>query len=46
MVWKKGQLIQVGDIKRIKLVLRNQGQLEPFACYLLFKIRNFAVDVD
>ncbi len=42
---KKGQLIQLDDVTRIKLAFRNQGQLAPFACYLAFKIRNFAVDI-
>ncbi len=41
---EKGQLIRLDDVKRIKMVLRNQGQLAPFACYLVFKIGNFAVD--
>ena len=36
---EKGQLIQLDDVKRITLALRNQG------CYLVFTIRNFAVDV-
>ena len=43
---EKGQLIQLVDGKRFKLALRNQGQLELFACYLLFKIKNIAVDVN
>ena len=45
---EKGQLIQLGAFKRIKLALRNQDRLEPFACYLLFKIAigDFAVDVN
>ena len=30
---------------RIKLALRNLGQLAPFACYLDFKIGNFAINV-
>ena len=42
---KKGQSIQLDDVTRIKLALRNQGQLTQFACYLVFKIRNFAIDV-
>ena len=42
---EKGQLIQLDNVIRIKLALRNQGQLAPFACYLVFKIGNFAVDV-
>ena len=42
---EKGQLIQLDDVTRIKLALRNQGQLAPFVCYLVFKIGNFAVDV-
>ena len=28
-----------------KLVLRNQGQLAPFVCYLVFKIGNFAIGI-
>ena len=28
---EKGQLIQLDDVKRIKMALRNQGQLAPFA---------------
>ena len=39
------QLIQLGDVTRIKLAFRNQGQLAPFVCYLVFKIGNFAVDI-
>ena len=35
---KKGQLIQLDDVTRIKLVLRNHDQLAPFACHLVFKI--------
>ena len=35
----------LGNVARIKLALRNQGRLAPFACYLVFKIGNFAVDV-
>jgi hypothetical protein len=31
---EKGQLIQLDDVTRIKLALRNQGQLAPFVCYL------------
>ena len=27
------------------MALRNQGQLAPFACYLVFKIGNFAIDI-
>ena len=42
---KKGQLIQLDDVTRIKLAFRNQGQLAPFVCYLVFKIRNFAIDI-
>ena len=42
---KQQQLIQLDDITRIKLALRNQGQLAPFVCYLDFKIGNFAFDV-
>ena len=41
---EKEQLIQLEDVTRIKLALRNQGQLAPFACYLVGKIGNFAVD--
>ena len=41
---EKGQLIQLDDVTRIKLALRNQGRLAPFACYLVFKIGNFAVN--
>ena len=42
---EKGQLIQLDDVARIKLVLRNQGRLAPLACYLVFKIEKFAVHV-
>ena len=42
---EKEQLIQLDDVTRIKLALRNQGQLAPFVCYLDFKIGNFAFDV-
>ena len=42
---KKGQLIQLDDVTRIKLALRNQGQLAPFVCYLDSKIGHFAIDV-
>ena len=42
---KKGQLIQLDEVTRIKLAVRNQDQLAPFACYLMFKVGNFAVDV-
>ena len=41
----KGQLIQLDDVTRIKLALRNQGQLASFVCYLVSKVGNFAVDV-
>ena len=41
---EKGQLIQSDDVTRIKLALRNQGQLAPFVCYHDFKIGNFAFD--
>ena len=41
---EKGQMIQLNDVTRIKLALRNQGQLAPFVCYLDFKIGNFAFD--
>jgi hypothetical protein len=27
------------------MALRNRGQLAPFACYLVFRIGNFAVEV-
>ena len=40
---EKEQLIQLDDVTRIKLALRNQGQLAPFVCYLDFKIGNFAM---
>jgi hypothetical protein len=42
---EKGQLIQLDDVTRIK-ALRNQGRLAQFACYLIFKIGNFEVDVN
>jgi hypothetical protein len=42
---EKEQLIQLDDVTRIKLALRNQGQLAPFVCHLDFKIGNFAFDV-
>ena len=41
---EKGQLIQLDGVTRIKMALRNQGQLAPFAYYLVFKIGNFAFD--
>ena len=41
---EKGQLIQLDDVTRIKMALRNKGQLTPCACYLEGKIGNFAVD--
>jgi len=41
---EKGQLIQLDDVTRIKMAVRNQGQLALFACYLVGKIGNFAVD--
>ena len=44
-VQEKGQLIHLGDVTRIKLALRNPGQLAPFACYLVSKIGNFAINV-
>ena len=44
-VLEKEQLIQLADVKRIKLALRNPGQLAPFACYLVSKIGNFAINV-
>ena len=40
---EKEQLIQLGDVTRIKLALRNQGQLAPFVCYFVTKIGNFAI---
>ena len=42
---EKGQLIPLDDVTRIKLAFRNQGQLAPFICYLVFKIGNFAIDI-
>ena len=42
---EKGQLIQLDDVTKIKLAFRNQGQLAPFVCYLVFKIGNFAIDI-
>ena len=44
-VLEKGQLIQLDDVPRIKLALRNPGQLTPFACYLVSKVGNFAINV-
>ena len=41
---EKGQLIQLDDVTRIKMILRNYGQLALFAYYLVFKIGNFAFD--
>ena len=41
--FEKEQLIQLDDVTRIKLALRNQGPLAPFVCYLDFKIGNFAM---
>ena len=41
---EKGQLIQLDEVTRIKMALRSQGQLAPFAYYLVFKIGNFAFD--
>jgi hypothetical protein len=41
-VLEKGQL---DDVTRIKLALRNQGRLAPLACYLVFKVGNFAVNI-
>ena len=38
-------MIQLDDVTRIKLAFRNQGQLAPFVCYLVFKIGNFAIDI-
>ena len=42
---KAEQLVQLVDVTRIKLELRNQGHLAPFVCYFDFKIGNFAFDV-
>ena len=42
---EKEKLIQSGNVARIKLAFRNQGRLAPFACYLVFEIGNFVVDV-
>ena len=42
---EKEQLIQSDDVTRNKLAFRNQGQLAPFVCYLVFKIGNFAIDI-
>jgi hypothetical protein len=42
---EKEQLIQLDDVTRIKLALRNQGQMAPFVCYLDFKIGNFAFEL-
>ena len=36
---------RVDDVTRIKLALRNQGQLAQFVCYLDFKIGKLAFDV-
>ena len=44
-VLEKGQLIQLDNVTRIKLALRNPDQLAPFACYLVFKIGDFAINV-
>ena len=41
---ERGQLIQLDNVK-IEFTLRNQGRLAPFACYLVFKIGNFEVDI-
>ena len=38
-------MIQLDDVTRIKLAFRNQGQLAPFVCYLVFKMGNFAIDI-
>ena len=38
-------MIQLDDVTRIKLALRNPGQLAPFACYLVSKIGNVAINV-
>ena len=35
---EKEQLIQLDDVTRIKLALRNQDQLALFVCYIDFKI--------
>jgi hypothetical protein len=42
---EKEQVIQLDDVTRIKLALKDQGHLAPFVCYLDFKIGNFAFDV-
>ena len=42
---EKGQLTQLDDVTRIKLAFRNHGQLAPFVCHLVSKIRNFVIDV-
>jgi hypothetical protein len=42
---EKKQLIQLDDVTRIKLALRNQGQLAPFVCYLDFKTWKLCIDV-
>ena len=41
---EKGQLIQLDHATRIKMALRSQGQLAPFAYYLVFKIGKFGFD--
>ena len=38
-------MIQLDGVTRIKLALRNQGQLAPFVCYLVSKIGNFAINI-
>ena len=35
----------VDHVTRIKLALRNQGQLAPFVCYLVSKIGNFSINI-
>jgi len=42
---EKEQLIQLDDVTRIKLALRNQSKLAPFVCFLDFKIGKFALDI-
>ena len=42
---EKEQQIQLDDVTRVKLALRNQGQWAPFVCYLDLKIGKFAFDV-
>ena len=42
---EKEQLIKLDGVTRIKLAFRNQGQLAPFVCYLVFKVGNSAIDI-